>query len=281
MHRHSLLLGVALVAVAGTGHAQSGRSREDLLDELTRHIQICSEITDTQQRLACYDKVQTRVGDIPTPSAPAAAPPQALGSQPVPLAPQPTPLATSRPSAGAPQPLMPSSPSALPPTTGGSQITGAPLSPPPLAVPGGGVATLGGSPASPNPTAPDPDRAFDPSTASGAAAAPMPRPQPSVRRTGPRPVPSSSQSMPLVTLAASNLTYSPSRYWQVTISITSNTTRTVDAQVQCTFRNGGSSVGEAYFGPTPLAPGEQISTELIGPPTTAYVDTVNCRALSP
>jgi len=30
-----------------------------------------------------------------------------------------------------------------------------------------------------------------------------------------------------------------------------------------------------------LAPGEQISTELIGPPTTAYVDSTNCKVLSP
>ena len=31
----------------------------------------------------------------------------------------------------------------------------------------------------------------------------------------------------------------------------------------------------------PIQPGEQISTELIGPPTTAYVDSTNCRVLSP
>lgn len=268
MHRYSLLLGVALTAVAGTGYAQSGRSREDLLDELTRHIQICSEITDGQQRLACYDKVQTHVGDIPA-SAPTA---------------QPTPLASSRPAmtTPAPQPLTPPPVASMPaPTTGGSSISGTPLQPPPLTVPGGGVATLGGQQAQPTPTAPDPDRAFDPSTASSAPGVMMPRPQPTVRRTGPRPVPSSSQGMPLVTLTASNLTYGPSRYWQVSISITSNTTKTVDAQIQCTFRNAGNSVGEGYFGPAPLAPGEQISTEVIGPPTTAYVDSVNCRALSP
>jgi len=151
-------------------------------------------------------------------------------------------------------------------------------------VPGGGVATLG-PPGQPNTLAPpeqDPDRAFNPSAGSyrppetiGA------KPQPPVRRTGPRPLPNFSQPMPLVTLTASNLTYGEARYWQVTISVTSNTANTVDTQIQCTFRNAGRSVGEAYFGPVSLASGEQITTDLIGPPTTAYVDSTNCRVLSP
>ena len=34
---------------------------------------------------------------------------------------------------------------------------------------------------------------------------------------------------------------------------------------------------EAYFGPTAVAPGEQVVTDLIGPPTTAYVDSTTCR----
>ena len=88
-------------------------------------------------------------------------------------------------------------------------------------------------------------------------------------------------SMPVVTLQASNLTYGPARYWQVTVSITSNVNRTIDTQVQCTFLNAGRSVGEAYFGPIQLAAGEQASTDLIGPPTTAFVDSTNCRVMNP
>ena len=75
----------------------------------------------------------------------------------------------------------------------------------------------------------------------------------------------------------SDLTYNAARYWQVTITLTSNTPRTLDTQVQCSFLNAGRSVGEAYFGPTAVAPGEQIVTDLIGPPTTAYVDSTTCR----
>jgi hypothetical protein len=246
-------------------------SREDLLDALTRHIQICAEIADTPGRLACYDKLQTQVGDVQ------------------PATPQPTPLRPGQP-----------------PATAGGTVGGVtPLTPPPLNVPGGGVATLGGSGgqvqtgtlapptalgqpgAAPPPAAgqpSDPDRAFDPRGATSTYRPPegtMPKPQPAVRRTGARPVPNYTTPQPLVTLAASNLTYGESRYWQVTITITSNTPRALDTQVGCTFMNAGRAVGEAYFGPTTIAAGEQITTDLIGPSTTAYVDSTRCNVLSP
>jgi hypothetical protein len=269
MLRHSLLLGTAITAFAGVADAQQGRSREDLLDALTRHIQICSEISDTQARLGCYDKLQTQVGGVQAP------------------APSPTPLAHNRPPSSPPP--SPPPPPAGQPTNGSNQIGAAPMSPPPLMVPGGGAATLGGSgPSGSTPLAPpgvaDPDRAFNPNDATTAyrpPEGPMPRPQPQVRRTGPRPVPNYGSSMPVVSLQASNLTYGASRYWQVTVTVTSNVNRQIDAQVQCTFLNAGRSVGEAYFGPIQMAAGEQVTTDLIGPPTTAFVDSTNCRMLQP
>ena len=205
--RHSLLLGTALALVAGTAIAQQ-RSREDLLDALTRHIQICGEISDTQARLGCYDKLQTQVGGVQAP------------------APAPTPLANNRQPAPPPPPSSPPPPPQGQASTGGNQIGAAPLTPP-LMVPGGGTATLGGSGPSQlaPPDASDPDRAFNPSDATSAyrpPEGPMPRPQPQVRRTGPRPVPNYGSSMPVVSLQASNLTYGQSRYWQVTVTVTSN-----------------------------------------------------------
>jgi len=273
MLKNSFLLGAALISVASLANAQQRRtpSREDLLDALTRHIQICGEMSDTQARLSCYDKLQTQVGDVqPTD--------QSSGPQPTPLGANPPPSTFG----SNPPPSGPSSPSS------GLAASGTPLAPPPLTTPGGGVATLGGPQGRPGtfgtppPAAADPDAAFNPNAAGtfrpGDAG---PRPQPPVRRTGPRPLPNFSRPMPLVTLTASNLTYGESRYWQVSIAVTSNTGNTVDTQIQCSFNNAGRSVGEAYFGPVSLAPGEQISTELIGPPTTAYVDSTNCKVLSP
>ena len=265
MLRQSLLLGVATVALAGTASAQSrAQSRDDLLDALTRHIQICSEITETQARLSCFDRLQTQIGGVQAPAR------------------SPTPLQASPAPAPAPTPIMPSPSTGS--TTGGPAISAAPLTPQPLTVPGGGTATLGSSGpiTDQSGTRYDPDAAFDPRTSTyrppeniGA------KPQPQVRRTGQRPIPSSSTPQPLVTLGANNLTYGPTRYWQVSVTLTSNTQRPVETQAVCTFMNAGRSLEDAYFGPITILPGEQIATELVGPPTTTYVDSTNCRVMRP
>jgi hypothetical protein len=245
MFRHTLLIGAGLAIVATAAHAQN-RKREDLLDALTTHIQICAEISDPQARLGCYDKLQTRVGDVQTPS------------------PSSTPLTANS----------------------GSGLQPTPLDPPPLMVPGGGAATLGSGYQSGTlqPPTSNPDAAFDSRAATSGYRPPegaMAKPQPLVRRSGPRAIPAYGTPQPLVTLAANNLTYNDARYWQVNISITSTVARTQATQVQCTFLNAGRPVGDAYFGPTDIAAGEQITTEMVGPPTTAYVDSTNCRLLSP
>ncbi len=264
MNRYLPLPVLAAIAVAGAADAQQ-RKREDLLDALTRHIQICAEISDSQGRLACYDKMQTQVGV----------------QQAAPSAPSPTPL---RSTAAPPPPPQAQNPQPANPQ---------PLAPPPLNMPGGGSATIGTGPgAGPGPapagtyppSSGDPDRAFDPNSASSGYRPPDAigaKPQPTVRRTGPRPIPNFSNPMPLVSLAANNLTYDAARYWQVTVVITSNTPRTLDTQIRCTFMNGGRQVAEAYFGPTSIAAGEQITTELIGPPTTSFVDSTRCNVMSP
>ena len=102
----------------------------------------------------------------------------------------------------------------------------------------------------------------------------MTKPQPTVRRTGPRPLPKLTQPMPRLSLRASDLTYNPAGYWQVTATLISNTARALDARVQCSFVSAGRPVGDAEFGPTSVA---QISTDLIGPPTTAPVDSTTCH----
>lgn len=260
--RQSIILAAATLAFAGSGHAQTrGPSRDDLLDALTRHIQICSEMTATEARLACYDRLQTQVGGVQgsAPAQPAAS-----------AAPTPTPLQAG---------------GAATPSTG-SSINTTPLTPQPLGIPGGGVATLGAgtqSPASPLAQPQDPNAAFDPRTATQPRPPEglQPKPRPAVRRTGTRPIPYSATPQPLVVLGAANLTYGDSRYWQVSITLTSNTPRPIETQAQCTFMNAGRPVEDVYFGPVTIQPGEQISTELVGPPTTAYIDSTNCRVVSP
>ncbi len=262
-----------MAVVASAGHAQTrGQSRDDLLDALTRHIQICGEITEQQAKLACYDRLQTQVGGV---TAPAAATP----------APTPTPLQANTPATS----TMPATtPSTAPPigATTGSSISSTPLTPQPLGIPGGGVATLGGNPSTqpiPLGQPQDPNAAFDPRSATQVRPPEglQPKPRPPVRRTGMRPIPYSATPQPLVVLGASNLTYGDSRYWQVSVTLTSNTSRPIETQAQCTFMNAGRPVEDVYFAPVTIQPGEQISTDLVGPPTTAYIDSTNCRVVSP
>lgn len=252
------------MAFVGASEAQQrGQSRDDLLDALTRHIQICGEMTDTQSRLTCYDRLQTQIGGVTPQAQPTSTPVQA----------QPAP---------APTPLSP--PSTTNVASGGSSISAAPLAPQPLGVPGGGVASLGSGGAASPPLAPtrDPDAAFDPRTAGYRPPENMgARPQPQLRRTGARPVPNFSTPQPLVTLGAANLTYGESRYWQVSVTLTSNTRNPVNTQAECTFMNAGRPVSTDYLGPLTIQPGEQITTELIGPPTTSYIDSTNCKVVRP
>jgi hypothetical protein len=271
MLRQSLLLGVAVTALAGAAAAQQrGQSREDLLDALTRHIQICGEMADTQARLSCYDRLQTQVGGVTPQSAPTPTPLQA--------APPPT-MTAPAPSMGTTM----GSTMGQSTGSGGGVISSSPLTPQPLGVPGGGTATLGaGSPGTTPPAASDPNAAFDPRSATYRPPEQMgPKPTPQVRRTGQRSIPNFSTPQPLVSLAAANLTYGDSRYWQVTVTFTSNTPRPLSAAAECTFMNAGRPVGTDYFGPVTIQPGEQITTEMIGPPTTVYVDQTNCRVTSP
>src|SRR5258708_28845543 len=116
------ILGAALTAItvfAAAGHAQQRgpSSREDLLDALTRHIQICAEMSDSQARLSCYDRLQTQVGGVQ------AGPPS------------PTPLRPGAPATGAPPRVQ-----ALPPRGPGPPMSGQPPPPPPLHLPRGGPA---------------------------------------------------------------------------------------------------------------------------------------------
>ena len=202
MLRQSLLLAAATVAFAGAGQAQTrGQSRDDLLDALTRHIQICGEITDTQQRLSCYDRLQTQVGGVSAPTAaprrrhcrPLRAPPTAdVAAADHGIDDQQRAAhaaAARRPGRRRRHPGRPRRrPCAAPPATQ------------------------------------DPNAAFDPRTATYRPPEALgPKPQPQMRRTGPRPIPYSSTPQPLVTLGATNLTYGDSRYWQVTVTLTSNT----------------------------------------------------------
>ena len=263
MFRQFLLLGAATVAFTSVGQAQSrGQSRDDLLDALTRHIQICGEITDTQQRLSCYDRLQTQVGGVSAP-APAQADADAIAGR--------SRRRRSRCRRRRPRDRR-STARRSRPSRSACRAAASPL----------WAARPRRHPRAPLAPPSDPNAAFDPSRSTYRPPEALgPKPQPQMRRTGQRPIPYSSTPQPLVTLGASNLTYGDSRYWQVTVTLTSNTPKAVNTQAECTFMNAGRPVSTDYLGPVFIQPGEQITTELIGPPTTTYVDSTNCKVVSP
>ena len=261
MLRQSLLLAAATVAFAGVGQAQTrGQSRDDLLDALTRHIQICGEITDTQQRLSCYDRLQTQVGGVSAPAQATPTPLQAAPAPPIQMSPPPDHgIDDQQRAAHAPAARRAGRRRrhawAARRRRHGERRWRRRRIPTPPSIPSRST--------------------YRPPEAPG------PKPQPQMRRTGPRPIPYSSTPQPLVTLGATNLTYGDSRYWQVTVTLTSNTPKGVNTQAECTFMNAGRPVSTDYLGPVFIQPGEQITTELIGPPTTTYVDSTNCKVVSP
>jgi len=232
----AILAGLLCCGLAGIAQAQPARnpnSRESVLDNLVRRMEICGETTDANKRLDCYDAIAGSLG---------------TGSR------------------GGAARGNPSPPAAV-----------APASPPAAA-----SGTYDGNATPPN----DPDRAFnprDPNDQRGMVAADPypPPPPPQVRRTGPGPLPAGYQQMPIVNLQTSQFGYNDQRYWQVTVDVANNIPQLIDSEVQCTFTNGGRTVKDAYFTATAIQPGEHVMSEVLGPPTTTFVDGVTCRVLSP
>jgi hypothetical protein len=232
----AVLAGLLCCSLAGIAQAQPARSpnsRENVLDNLVRRMEICGETQDANKRLDCYDAISGSLG---------------TGSRGGPMRGNP--------------PIANTPPSGTPMATAPGQYDG-------------------------NATPPnDPDRAYnprDPNDQRGMVAAdPYPPPPPAqVRRTGPGPLPAGYLQMPIVTLQTSQFGYNDERYWQVTVDVSNNIPQLIDAEVQCTFTNGGRPVKDAYFTATAIQPGEHVMSEVLGPATTTFVDGVTCRVLNP
>jgi len=237
----TLVASVAMTASLAVAQPRPN-SRESVLDDLVRRLQICGETPDATRRLQCYDQIGRSMGNNPPPGTPNAGP-------------------------RADAPNLPNNP----------PLIGAPPGVQPGTGPGSGDGSF-------NPT-PYADRAYnpnDPNDQRGAGADPYPPPQqPQVRRTGPQPLSARPGVLPVVGLTTSQFGYNDQRYWQITIDVVNNIGRLIDSEIQCTFTNAGRPAKESYFVATAVQPGEHVTTEVLGPPTTTYVDGVTCRVLSP
>lgn len=231
-----LLAAVGASFATGGALAQSGSDR--LLDSLVRGMQICSEINDSANRLACYDDVYRTASGQPRPqSATPVAP--ALGYVPsVPA--QPAPGYPSYPSQSYPSQAAPDQP----------PVDAA-------------------------------DRAFDPSSQRTSTVPPeMVADVISERRSGPGPIPRGNVS--LLSLGTPSLTYNEANYrWLVTAPVTNNTNRLIDASITCTLTNNDRKVTDINWFPNGIRPGETVTADILGPPTSAFANGVTCRVNSP
>lgn len=271
-----------LVGVAGSAFAQRGPDRSsELLDALARRLKICSEMTDSGQRLACYDRIETDVGSGaaagPTPVVPPVgaaprpiAPPP--GSGPVTAQPLPPPPGTGQPQPGDARPLTP--PPAAQPQVFRDPATGRVYDPAKVGQPDD------------KPVPPE-DRAFDPRAQGRGAPAgsgPVAQRQIEARTRVIGTVPKVSgpgSNVPLVALEIPSLQIGPQGRWVLQMNLANNSGQPFDASVACSFRNGDRPVDEVLVSLRGVRGGDKVTTEVTGPAAQVYIDNAPCTVRSP
>lgn len=271
-----------LVGVAGGAFAQRGADRSsELLDALARRLKICSEMTDSGQRLACYDRIETDVGSgaaagpapvVPPVGAaprPIAAPP---GAGPVTAQPLPPPPGTGQPQPGDARPLTPPPPAQ--PQVFRDPATGRVYDPAKVGQPDD------------KPVPPE-DRAFDPraqgrGTAVGSGPVAQRQIEARTRVIGTVPkVSGPGSNVPLVALEIPSLQIGPQGRWVLQMNLANNSGQPFDASVACSFRNGDRSVDEVLVSLRGVRGGDKVTTEVTGPAAQVYVDNAPCIVRSP
>lgn len=152
----------------------------------------------------------------------------------------------------------------------GPQIGVAPIAPP-LQTPGGGSATL--------PAPRDVDRAFDPAAQRPPAGGVTGGGVRDERRRPGTPVGVNSRT-PVVSIEVGQIRDFDFR-WEMPVSATNNSQRTIDIEIACTFSNGSAPIAEVPFRPARVGPGETVSAQVVGPPTTTFLDRALCRVIGP
>lgn len=123
------------------------------------------------------------------------------------------------------------------------------------------------------------DRAFDPS-AQVATANGIEVQRPTATLVGTVPV-TAGPTVPVAVLESPSLQAIPGERWVAPLYVTNNSAGDVNAQVGCTFTNGGRSVHEARVVVPTARAGQRLATTVYGPRTEVFVDRVLCRLLTP
>jgi len=279
-----------VLGLAGTAAAQRGADRSsELLDALARRLKICSEVSDSGQRLACYDRIETDVGSGASAAPSSAPPPPPVAVAPRPVAPPPgagpvssqplpPPPGTAQPQPGDARPLAPPPPAAATePQVFRDPVTGRVYDPSKVGQPDD------------KPVAPE-DRAFDPRAqgrgtigappGSGPAAPRLIEARTRVIGTVPK-ISGPGSSVPLVGLEIPSLHVGPQGRWILQMNFANNSGQPFDALVACSFRNGERSVDDVLISLRGVRGGDKVTTEVTGPAAQVYVDNAPCTVRTP
>ena len=123
------------------------------------------------------------------------------------------------------------------------------------------------------------DRAFDPS-AQVATANGIEVQRPTATLLGTVPI-TAGPTVPVAVLESPTLQVVPGGRWIAPLYVTNNSAGDVNAQVGCTFTNGGRSVQETRVVVPTAHAGQRLATVVYGPRAEVFVDRVLCRLLTP
>jgi hypothetical protein len=123
------------------------------------------------------------------------------------------------------------------------------------------------------------DRAFDPkaqiATATGVVVQ-----RPNATLMGVVPI-TAGPTVPIVSLDSPTLQAIPADRWVAPLYLSNNSGGDVNAQIGCTFTNGGRPVQETRIVVPTAGPGQRLAFAAYGPRTEVFVDRVLCRVLTP
>jgi hypothetical protein len=123
------------------------------------------------------------------------------------------------------------------------------------------------------------DKAFDPNSQVATATGVVVQ-RPTATLMGTVPI-TAGPTVPIATLESPSLQAIPKDRWVVPLYVTNNSGANVNAQVGCTFTNGGRAVQETRIIAPTAGPGQRLAMAAYGPRVEIFVDRVLCRLLTP
>ncbi len=88
-------------------------------------------------------------------------------------------------------------------------------------------------------------------------------------------------SVPIAIIDNATLSVIPAQRWQVTLTLDNNSAGVISPVIDCTFLNGGNPVQNARASLPPVSGGQRVGLVIYGPPSNLFVDSSQCRLVTP